>query len=62
MQKYQINDSVVKKRPEAGSLSMSKNISWSQIKDPFKKETGPPIENYDSLKAHKQLLKKTSQY
>ena len=62
MQKYQISESVVKKRPDVGNLSLSKNISWNQVADPTKKEVAPPLENYDQLKAHKQLLKKTSLY
>lgn len=31
MQKYQINESVIKKRTDLGNMSMNRHVNWSQV-------------------------------
>lgn len=52
MQKYNINESVIKKRTDLGNMSMNRQVNYSQIVDPTQKESGPiQGETYDQLKA-----------
>ena len=49
MQKYQIKDSVLKKRSDHGAIHFDKYTTWDQNKQKDK-ELGPPVETFDAGK------------
>ena len=63
MQKYQINESITKKRSQFGNVDMSKHYDWEKLvlKDERQKNADN-FETHDTLKAADQQLKQTSNY
>ena len=62
MQRYQVSDTLVKKRPTGVNVALDKQLNWNQIVEPRNSEAPPPLESYDQMKAsiqRQQSLKPT---
>ena len=60
MQKYQINESLIRKRTEVGDVQFRQKKDWRELS--MKQEQDPEVQTFDTLEVANKKLETTPNY